>query len=45
MQNAGGTYIYIYMYILHFALRIHGVPGRKINILGGHSISHSKAVP
>ena len=29
----GGEYIYIYL---------QGVPGGKVNILGGHSIGHSK---
>ena len=31
--------------ILYIYIYIQGVPGGKVNILGGHSISHSKQKP
>ena len=37
MFNFYSIYIYIYIYIY-----TQGVPGGKVNILGGHSIGHSK---
>jgi hypothetical protein len=32
----------VFMYVTQISRYIQGVPGGKINILGGHSIGHSK---